>query len=279
MMPVLALVLLAGQVRVEGLSDRAPDRISIFTVRDKGIATPLIAFQEKAREEVEAHLHAQLVSMDEMFTRGDLSYQAMVDCRGDPACFAKLIGGAVDARYLLVITASMIADARLLGARLIDLSERNVVGEALGEIGESADFVDEVPSRIKSAVPEGWWDPFGSLVIEVNEAGAQLTVNDRVVGLSPIGSLGYLLPGQYVVRAQKEGFTPFEASAEVSRGASARITIALAPVASESNSLWWLWTGIAVLAVAGGATALAFALRGDDSPASFCTAPDPSRCR
>ena len=40
-----------AQIRIEGLSERPPDRISIFTVKDEGIQTPLISFQEIAREE------------------------------------------------------------------------------------------------------------------------------------------------------------------------------------------------------------------------------------
>lgn len=266
-----------AEVRIEGLSGRPPDRISIFTVRGEGISTPLISFQEKARQEVEAHLHAQVVSMAEMFTRGDLSFSAMADCRGDADCFADLIGAAVDARYLLVITASLIADSKLVGARLIDLEKRAVVGESLGEV-EGA-FAEAVPARIREAVPEDWWDPFGSLAIEASTPGVQLTVNGRVVGMSPIDELAYLLPGTYRVEGTKQGFLAAAQMVTVARGEKAKVSLMLEPEPEPASSLWILWVGIGAAVVAGGAVTAAVLLRsGDDGPASFCTAPGGAGC-
>lgn len=265
-----------AEIRIDGLSGRPPDRISIFTVRGKGITTPLITFQEKARQEVEAHLHARVVSMEEMFTRGDLSFSGMVDCRGDADCFADLIGATVDARYLLVITASLIADTKLVGARIIDLKERTVVGEALSEV-EGA-FVEAVPARIREAVPEDWWDPFGSLTIEASTPGVQLTVNGRVVGMSPIDELAYLLPGTYRVEGTKKGFLDAAQTVTVARGEQAKVSIALEAEPEPASSLWILWVGIGAAVVAGGAVTAAVLLTKEDGPASFCTAPGGLGC-
>lgn len=268
-----------AEVRVEGLSDRPPDRISIFTVRDEGIHTPLIAFQERARQEVEAHLHAQIVSMDEMFTRGDLSFKAMVDCRGDAGCFSKLLGAAVDARYLLVIIASGGDEGGIVGARIVDLEEKKVAGESLAEVPRGGDLVEAVPARIRAAVPAEWWDPFGSLEVDVGEAGAQLAVKGRIIGMSPIGSITYLLPGSYEITATKVGFLPAKVTGVVERGKVSKVSITLEP--EPADSTWAIWVGVAAgVVVVGGATALAvvFATR-DSEPPSFCTAPSGVGCR
>jgi hypothetical protein len=147
----------------------------------------------------------------------------MVECKGDPACFAERLRGTVDARYLLVITASQLDEVRLVGARLIDLSERKVIGEEVAEVAADQQHVDVLP----------------------------------------LGSLTRVLSERHTARA-------------IEGGAEAKVPLEMKQ--EESSSLWWLWTGIAVVAVAGGATALAFALKGDGSPSSFCTSTVEGAC-
>lgn len=277
-----ALASLAGgvsaQVRILELSGTKPDRISIYTVRGEGVTTPLISFQERARREVEAHMHAEIVSMDETLARGGPELQRrLAACQGEPKCFAGLLS-AVDARYLLLITASLLGDMRLVGARLLDLEALTIVGEAIDTIPDDQAFLTAIPERIRASVPAERWDPFGSLDVETSQPGARVTVNGRTVGLGPALSLSHLLPGSYAVAASKEGFEPAALDVEVARGGAARASLRLDPIAApESGGGWWWWVALGAAAI-GGAVAAGVVL-GSGGETSFCSGPTAESCR
>lgn len=263
--------------RIDGLSARNPDQLLIFTVRGQGMLTPLVAFQERARAEVEAHMHVRVLSMDETLARGGAEFQnALAACRGEPQCLSKLVG-KVDAKYLLVITANVLGDTRIVGSRLIDLAALTVLGEAVDEVGASSNVLDAIPARIKASIPADLWDPFGSLAIQVSEPGAQVRVNGRPAGISPIPPLQYLIPGVYKVEAERAGFKPATATATVERLKPAQVTLALEEAESESSS-WILWVGIGAVVIAGAAAATAVALSADSGDPTFCSSPRADLC-
>lgn len=270
-----------AQTRVPGLAPVEPDRVTILTIRVGRALPPLVAFQERARQTVEAHLHAEIVSMDELLTRKGSLQKELAQCKGDPRCFARLLSGTIDARYLLVLTASNQDDLRLLGARLIDLKTLSVVGEAVDELGQKQTFLDAIPARIQASVPKDRWDPFGQLQIDINEPGAQVRINERIVGLSPVGKLGFLLPGTYQVAVSKEGWSSANGSANVERNGQAALQLNLQALArpEDEGSVWPWVLGIGGALVVGAAvTAAVVVSSGEDVDPSFCSARDPALC-
>jgi hypothetical protein len=158
---------------------------------------------------------------------------------------------------------------------LIDLTALSVLGEAVDEVPGDGNVLDAVTDRIKKSIPGELWDPFGSLLIGVSEPGAQIRINGRVVGMSPISSLGYLTPGEYKIEAEKEGFQIAFQSVAIERGRETRVELALE---EQGGGLSWLvWAGIG-LAVIGGATAAAFVLSSGGEDPTFCTAVRPELC-
>lgn len=272
----------AQTYRAVGISGVEPDRTAIFTVRGPGVGTPLVAFQERARQTVEARMNAEVVSMDETLARGGPAFQKkLAACQGEPKCFSELLGSTLDARYLVVITASLLGDVRLLGVRLVDLSEKKVLGEAIDEVAGAQTFLDVIPDRIRASVPADRWDPFGNLEIKVNEPGAQITVNGHIVGLSPLEGGTSLLPGEYRVSVSKKGFEPTpEQTLKVERGGQGALNFELKALpGAEKGSSVWLWVGLGAAVVAGGAAAAYFGLSGgSEVPPTFCSASSPGQC-
>ena len=268
-----------AQVKVTGLSPTPPDRIAIYTVRGPGVTVPYIAFQERARRTVEAYMHAELVSMDEALSRGgpDLS-KRLGACRGDPHCFAEQLTGAVDARYLLLISASRVGDARLVGARLLDLEQRRTVGESIDEVPANRRYSDVVPNRIRRSVPAERWKPFGQLSIDVNPSGAQISIDGRIVGLSPMQTIKNLLPGRYRLSAEKTGYRPAQATIEVVRRRRVQAGLSLEKLPESDNTMWWVIGGVSVAAIAAAVTVGVVLSRDAEDP-GFCSAPDPASCR
>jgi hypothetical protein len=267
-----------AQVRIEGLVAQRPPEMLVFTVRGEGLRTPLVAFQERARSVVESHMNVRVISMDETLARGGAAFQKrLADCRGDPPCLSALVG-KVDAKYLLVITATMLGEVRLVGSRLIDLGTLTVLGEAVDEVPTDQTILDVLADRVERSVPQDMWDPFGTLQVAVNEPGAQIRINGRIVGMSPLAPLGYLIPGEYKVEALKDGFRPAMQAATVQRGGQSRTDLALDRIDTPGESNWWLWAGIGLLVAAGAGTAAALALSSRGEDPIFCSAPDAASC-
>lgn len=280
----LGMALLAGParadpIRVYGVSPQPRDRISIYTVRGEGVTTPLVAFQERAGRLIEDHMHAEIVSMREILARGGPAlHQGLAGCQADPKCYADLLG-AVEARYLLIIIATRLDDLRLVGARLLDLQALEVLGESIEALPADASYLDGLEDRVRACIPPERWDPFGGLRVEVSEPGAQVSIGGRVVGLSPLPEVGYLMPGTYKVGARKTGFDPAEVEAEVTARAVTTTQVNLQETPSVSGSSVWLWVGIGAAVVAGAAVTTAVLLTQGGGDATFCTAPSPDSCK
>jgi hypothetical protein len=268
----------ADPVRVEGVSAQPRDRISIYTVRGEGVSTPLVAFQERAGRLIEAHMHAEIVSMREILTRGGPAlHQGLAGCQADAKCYADLLG-AVEARYLLIIIATHLGDLRLVGARLLDLQALEVLGESIEAVPGDGSYLDALEDRVRACIPAERWDPFGGLEVAVSEPGAQVTLQGRVVGLSPLGEVGFLMPGTYRVGARKAGFDPVEVDVEVRARARTPRQLDLHETASPGGGSVWIWVGVGA-AVAAAATVTAVVLTSGGGDPTFCSAASAESCR
>lgn len=265
-----------GDLRVDGLGGRAPERILVLVVRGEGINVPAVSFQEVARHAIEEHMHARVVSLEEAFVRGGESLQQrLAECKGADSCYARL-AGSVEAAYLLVITASHVGSFDVVGARLLDLGMVSPIGNAVDPVPLDADILGVVPDRIRAAVPPAMWDPFGGLVVRADQPGAEISVNNKIVGVTPLDRIAFLLPGNYKVAAQKAGFVRSESEVLVERGADAQVGLTLVPEEGEGLA-WWVWALIGGAVVGGAAAAIGVAA-GNGERYSLCSATDPTLC-
>jgi len=281
---LLSLLLLpsaasADPIRVDSLSSAPRDRIAIYIVRGPGVSTPLIAFQERARRLLEAHMHVEIVSMREALVRGgpDLN-KKLGTCQADPDCYSQLLGRTLDARYLLVLTATRLDELRLAGARLLDLEALRILGESIGEVPSEQSYLDASDQRVQACVPQERWDPFGGLQVQADQAGAQVSVQGRVLGLTPMSQVGFLLPGTYEVGLRKSGFEPLKTEVQVQQGQVAQAVLQMQAIPEPESSSWMIWAGAgAAVAVAATVVTVVLVTSGGGDP-SFCSAPDPMAC-
>lgn len=265
----------AADLRLDGVGGRRPDRVLVFVARGDSVPTPIVAFQERARIAIEQHMYARVISMEEAFVRGGAAFQQRLSaCRGDDRCYARLVG-SVDAGYLLVVAASKLADVTIVGFRFIDLQAATALGNSVDSLEVGRDILGEMPQLIEKSIPEDMWQPFGWLAIVTNQDGAQVAVNGRIIGVSPVDRLGHLLPGRYQVTVSKPGFEPVSTVAVVERRQEATVGIEL--VEEAAPSLWWLWTLIGIAAAGGVAAGVAVGVSSGGA-AEFCSSPNPDNC-
>lgn len=269
----------ADPIRVDGLSAAPRDRIAIYTVRGDGVSTPLIAFQERARRLLEAHMHAEIVSMRETLVRGGPELnKKLAGCQADPKCYSDLLGRTLDARYLLVLTATRLDELRLAGGRLLDLQALQSLGESIEEVPSDQSYLDAIDRRVEACIPKERWDPFGSLSVTSEPPGAQVAVQGRVIGLTPLPQVGYLLPGTYEVGVRKSGFEPQSTSVEVRQGEVAQAILQMDPLPEADSNGWMIWAGVGAAAVVAATVVTVVLVTAGGGEASFCSAPDPAAC-
>ncbi len=75
----------------------------------------------------------------------------------------------------------------------------------------------------------------GYLSIRVSEAGAEVDVDSKLFGTSPVPTLVRVLTGTHTMHITKAGFTPFDGNAEVAPDGKAVVDATLAPVATQGH--------------------------------------------
>jgi hypothetical protein len=75
----------------------------------------------------------------------------------------------------------------------------------------------------------------GEVTITVNEPGAQVLVDDKVVGTSPLAGPLRLTSGPHKVRVTKDGFIAFDQSPNVAAGTTTNVQATLAPATTKGK--------------------------------------------
>lgn len=109
--------------------------------------------------------------------------------------------------------------------------------------------------------------PLGSMPLEIQPAGAEVTLDGLALGAAPVTTPGGLLPGTHRVRVTQEGYLPRELSVQVGAGPQ-QVLVALEEDESlhkERGIAWWEiaapWSvfGVGAVAAFGGLGAVLFA--------------------
>lgn len=96
----------------------------------------------------------------------------------------------------------------------------------------------------------------GSLRLSVNKPGAQVTLDGKPVGLSPLPHELYVEPGTHSVEAHLEGYPPLTLTVTVHKGKAAQVALDLIPPAGPSKVVIGVGAGIAGAGVIAGAVLL-----------------------
>jgi hypothetical protein len=204
------------------------------------------------------------------------------------------------ARYLLVASGVGTASGDILSFTLIDLD----VGLAFRHPRERLDRADERallesatiggPLRVdvtrpeqlagvlerlqaevlKPALSPDHWDPFGSIIVQANVAGAGIYVGDRLAATTRLEPtlVERVAPGRRRIRVEHPEFVPVERHVDVARGGRATVEVALAPRPSDAGRVvraGALWGGVGLVA-AGVALTVAGAVDAANAPTVAC---------
>jgi hypothetical protein len=216
--------------------------------------------------------------------------QTRQQCTGDAdaACLAE-IGGALGVDYLVYGEVARVAETYSSSLVLLDIAAAEAVNRAnakIEDVGRLLEATEQATRRLVQPLLAG---KKGFLVLEAREAGAEVRVDDQLVGVTPLGGRLELAMGPHEVRVEKEGFLVWAKTVDLEPGQPTVAEVALVPSQSylsayaararATRTAAWVTAGAGVvLAGAGAAFALVADARFDDLVGRGWLTRDPSAC-
>jgi hypothetical protein len=273
---VLAVVTLAGLAR----ADTAP-RKTVAVLEYRAGSRGAIGIGERLARLLSANAAFDVIDPQDARRRGGSRIDGEVArCGGEAQCVGAL-GERLGASEVLLVGVSQLGDV-VLALQRIDARKREAGGrlaEALAPGKEPTD--EEVLGWLRQLYPPEAFRRWGNIQVMADVDGAEVSLNGQAEGRTPIGHpLQMRAPATYRVRLDKNGYVPFQARIDLLPDASVEVRATLVreaqPVAWYKR--WYVWAAIGgALAVTGGALALYYGTRVDETPQGFiATMPHPS---
>lgn len=204
----------------------------------------------------------------------------MLGCSDEQGCSAEL-ATVVEAERLVAGSFTLLDRTALLTVRFIDVRKNQTIARTTATLVDATEpeLVDAARRLAHEAVTGQKLDTTGSLRITVNRAGADVTLDGRSIGASPVAAVR-VQEGPHTVTVQKAGHIRWSSSVIVKAGHDAAVQADLVPLqvlGETARSRLWTWGWISSgVAVAGGAAALYFGNQADASHRKYVSATERS---
>ena len=225
----LALALLgAAPAHAEEGRDKLP--IAVMELAGRGVDE---AFAGALTTEVSNTLATLRVFR--VITREDVKRMLQLEqtkqqCTGtvDAACMAE-IGGALGVEYLVYGEVAKIADTYSISMVLLDINKAQAANRVNKKIADARDLLDETEISTKLLVQPLLADKKGYLIVEMREDGAKVTIDGRLVGVTPLTGRLELAMGAHEMVVEKEGFLVWAKTIDVAPNQANIEQVAMVP--------------------------------------------------
>lgn len=182
-------------------------------------------------------------------------------CSGAAACLSRL-GARLEVGQILLMAVSQLGDV-VLALQRIDVVGQRVAGrvaDALPEGGSAAVDEARILGWLQQLYPPETFKRYGKIVIKTDVDGAQVYINAKARGQTPLSApLELLAPGNYRLLVEKPRFLPFQAVLSIMPDTTTEVAAKLVHEVQPTPwyKRWYVWAAIGGVAVAGvGAVAL-----------------------
>jgi hypothetical protein len=215
-------------------------------------------------------------------------YSDLQNCTGEVGCLVR-IGRLLNVDRIISGNVGGLADNFVVNLKIVDVSKRKELRRIQEPISGQPDQLIEAvrvaayglvaPERLR-----------GALVVLADQPDAEVYLNGKLMGRTPLKPLHALPVGNYILRVTKEGYTEVLQDVRVRFQKSAQVLVKLQPpkVATKGKTIkkrlrrpypwytrWWFWTAVGVVAAGIGA-GLGVAIGGQDTGVDCST--EPERC-
>ena len=186
----------------------------------------------------------------------------MLGCTEDQGCVLEL-GSALDSDRLLSGSLTLLDRTALVTVRLIDARKARTLSRTSATLVDAteAELVESARRLAHEALTGKKLDTTGLVRIAVSVKGADVSLDGKSLGPSPVAASQRVLEGPHAVVVQKAGYVRWSGSVSVAPGAEVPVQADLVPIQIVSerarSRLWaWAWTstGVALVGTAGGLT-------------------------
>ncbi len=189
-------------------------------------------------------------------------------CDGETRCLS-LVGQRLGVKEVLLLAVSQLGDV-VLALQRIEVAEQKVSSRYADSL-VTGQAIDEprILSWLQQLYPPDTFKRYGNIQIAANVEGAQVYVNSKASGMTPLAeSLHVLAPGNYRILVEKPKHLPFQAAITVMPDTTVEVSATLVREQRQTPwyRRWYLWTGIVLGAGAVAATAVAVKLATDVPP-------------
>ncbi|MBK8009882.1 MAG: PEGA domain-containing protein [Deltaproteobacteria bacterium] len=184
-------------------------------------------------------------------------------CSGDvnAQCMAE-IGGALGVEYLVHGELSRVGGTYSVSLVLLDIARAEAKNRVSRKVSEPRRLLEETSTAVKMLMAPLLEDKRGFLVVSLDAVGAQVSVDGRTVGISPLGGRLELGMGAHEVRVAHEGFMDWAQTVEILPGQVSVADVRLVPSqgyidayearASRTRAFAWVAAGTSVALVGTG---------------------------
>jgi hypothetical protein len=184
----------------------------------------------------------------------------MLGCTDEQGCGGE-IAGALDADRLIAGSLTLLERTALLTVRFIDAKKGRTLSRTTATLLEptQAELVDATRRLAHEAVTGQKLDTTGTIRINVSRTGADVTLDGRSLGDSPVSGVQRVLEGPHSVTVQKPGYIRWSTTLAVAAGQDVKVDAELIPlqlIGEAARSRLWTWgwvsTGVAVASATAG---------------------------
>jgi len=196
--------------------------------------------------------------------------KSMLGCGEEQGCISE-IGKALDADRLVSGSLTLLERTALITVRFIDVRRGVTLGRTTGTLLDAtqAELVDAARRLAHEAVTGKKVDTTGTLRIQVSRTGAEVTLDGKSLGLSPVAGAQRVLEGPHTVTVQKQGYVRWSSTVAVAAGQDLKVDAELVPIVllgEAARSRLWTWGYVSAgVALAGGTAGAVFGRMADTS--------------
>jgi hypothetical protein len=184
----------------------------------------------------------------------------LLGCSDDQGCLSDA-AHALDAERLLSGSLTILERTALVTVRLIDAPRGRTIARTSTTLLDATEkeLVDAARRLAYEAVTGKRLDTSGLLRLHVDRPGAQVTLDGKELGRTPLTGTPRVLEGPHSIVIQKDGYVRWSSTVAVPPGGDVPVDVQLIPVrllGEAARSRLWSWayvtTGVAVAAAGNG---------------------------
>ncbi len=222
---VLSIVALASPARA------ADERIklAVLDIADKGVGPALV---QNLTDVITVTLGS--LGVFDVLSRADMQQMVefeqekqMIGCTSDTSCLAEL-GGALGVALLISGSLGKVGQSYIINLALTDTRTVKVMAREQREVVGEDKLTSEVQGAVRFLVRDLLMRKQGELILKVSESGADVEIDGKLVGVSPLGRQT-LAGGPHTVRVSRKGFISWARDVEISNEQPTVLEASLVP--------------------------------------------------